>query len=129
GRRRRGGRLDTRETCEKAARRAGRQRPRHTGEDAARPTRAGAAGRAASVRRPGLATASELGHPQYVQRILPFLVFLAIALTLIGGMHYYVWARLVRDPHLPPLAARVLTLAIVALGVSLPLAMIASRLF
>ncbi|MCA1827909.1 MAG: metallophosphoesterase [Myxococcales bacterium] len=64
-----------------------------------------------------------------MSRILPFLVFLAIALTLIGGMHYYVWARLVRDPHLPPLAARVVTAMIVALGVSLPLAMIASRLF
>src|SRR4051794_19474929 len=54
---------------------------------------------------------------------------MAIALTLIGGMHYYVWARLVRDPHLPPLAARVITLAIVGLGVSLPLALTASRLF
>jgi len=64
-----------------------------------------------------------------VQRILPFLVFLAIALILIGGMHYYVWARVVRDTHLPEAAARVVTLAIVALGVSLPLAMIASRLF
>ena len=64
-----------------------------------------------------------------VSRVLPVLVFLAIALTLVGGMHYYVWARLVRDPHLPPLAARLLTLAIVALGVSLPLALIASRLF
>ena len=64
-----------------------------------------------------------------MQRILPFLVFLAIALTLIGGMHYYVWARVVRDTHLPEAAARVVTLAIVALGVSLPLAMIASRLF
>ena len=64
-----------------------------------------------------------------MSRVLPFLVFLAIALTLIGGMHYYVWARLVRDPHLPPMAARLLTLFIVALGVSLPLAMIASRFF
>ena len=64
-----------------------------------------------------------------MQRILPFLVFLAIALILIGGMHYYVWARVVRDTHLPEAAARVVTLAIVALGVSLPLAMIASRLF
>ena len=64
-----------------------------------------------------------------MSRILPFVVFLAIALTLVGGMHYYVWARLVRDPSLPPLAARILTLVIVALGVSLPLALMASRLF
>lgn len=64
-----------------------------------------------------------------MSRVLPFLVFLAIALTLIGGMHYYVWARLVRDPHLPPLAARIATLLIVMLGVSMPLLLIASRLF
>ena len=64
-----------------------------------------------------------------MSRLLPFLVFFAIALSLIGGMHYYVWARLVRDTHLPPNAARLLTLLIVALGVSLPLALIASRLF
>src|ERR1051325_7949114 len=44
-------------------------------------------------------------------------------------MHYYVWARLVRDPHLPPMAAHALTLLIVALGVSMPLALIASRIF
>lgn len=61
--------------------------------------------------------------------MLPFLVFLAIALSLVGGMHYYVWARLVRDPHLPPLLARIATLFIVALGISMPLSLIASRLF
>jgi uncharacterized protein len=64
-----------------------------------------------------------------VSRVLPFVIFLAIALSLIAGMHYYVWARLVRDPHLPPLAARALTIAIVTLGVSMPLALIASRFF
>jgi uncharacterized protein len=64
-----------------------------------------------------------------VSRVFPFVIFLAIGLTLIGGMHYYVWARLVRDPHLPPLAARIATVLIVALGVSMPLAMIAARLF
>ena len=69
------------------------------------------------------------GIPHGVSRILPFVIFFAIALTLVGGMHYYVWARLVRDPHLPPLLARIATLLIVALGVSMPLLMIASRLF
>jgi predicted MPP superfamily phosphohydrolase len=64
-----------------------------------------------------------------VSRVLPFVLFLAIALTLVAGMHYYVWARLVRDPHLPPLAARIATVFIVGLGVSMPLALIASRLF
>ena len=64
-----------------------------------------------------------------MSRILPFLIFVPIALSLVGGMHYYVWARLVRDTHLPPLAALLLTLLIVALGLSIPLAMIASRVF
>ncbi len=64
-----------------------------------------------------------------MSRVLPFLIFVPIALSLVGGMHYYVWARLVRDTHLPPLAALLLTLLIVALGLSIPLAMIASRVF
>ena len=64
-----------------------------------------------------------------MSRVLPFLIFVPVALSLVGGMHYYVWARLVRDTHLPPLAALLLTLLIVALGLSIPLAMIASRVF
>ncbi len=43
-------------------------------------------------------------------RLLPFLTFVVIALLLLGGMHYYVWARLVRDPQLPPSAARFTTI-------------------
>jgi predicted MPP superfamily phosphohydrolase len=62
-----------------------------------------------------------------VSRLLPFLIFLAIAISLVGGMHYYLWARLVRDPQLPQSYARIATSAIVALGVFLPLALIASR--
>ena len=34
-------------------------------------------------------------------RFLPSLAFVAVAVLLLGGMHYYVWARLVRDPQLP----------------------------
>ena len=34
-------------------------------------------------------------------RALPFIVFLIVALSLVGRMHYYIWARLVRDPQLP----------------------------
>jgi predicted MPP superfamily phosphohydrolase len=64
-----------------------------------------------------------------VSRVVPFVIFVSIALTLVGGMHYYVWARLVRDPQLPPLAARIATVVIVGLGISMPLAMIAARLF
>jgi predicted MPP superfamily phosphohydrolase len=63
-----------------------------------------------------------------VPRLLPFLVFLAVALSLITGMHYYLWARLVRDPHLPQTWARIATALIVALGVALPLSLVASRI-
>ena len=61
-------------------------------------------------------------------RLLPFLIFLLVALTLAGGMHYYIWVRLVRDPHLPQAWARALTVAIVALGVMMPATVIAARL-
>ncbi len=60
-------------------------------------------------------------------RIVSIVVFLAIALSLISGMHYYLWARLVRDPHLPQTWARALTVAIVALGVAMPVTVIAGR--
>ena len=61
-------------------------------------------------------------------RLLPFLIFLAVALSLVGGMHYYIWARLVRDLHLPQAWARGLTLAVIALGVSMPATLLAARL-
>lgn len=64
-----------------------------------------------------------------MNRLVSFLVFLAIALTLLGGMHYYLWARLIRDTQLPPLAARIATFAIVVLGLLMPLTLIASRFF
>jgi predicted MPP superfamily phosphohydrolase len=60
-------------------------------------------------------------------RLGPFLAFLAVALTLVGGMHYYAWARLVRDPQLPPLLSRLLAFALVVLALSLVAAPILSR--
>ena len=30
-----------------------------------------------------------------------FLIFIAVALALLAGIHYYLWARLIRDPQLP----------------------------
>ena len=61
-------------------------------------------------------------------RLLSFLIFLLVALSLVGGMHYYIWVRLVRDPHVPQAWARALTVAIVGLGVMMPATMIAARL-
>jgi hypothetical protein len=62
-------------------------------------------------------------------RLLPFLVFFAVVCTVLFGGHYYLWARLVRDPGFTGVSARVLTAAITGLGVALPLTMIGSRLF
>ncbi|HTO95837.1 MAG TPA: metallophosphoesterase [Myxococcales bacterium] len=61
-------------------------------------------------------------------RHLPFLVFLAVALSLVGGMHYYIWARLVRDLHLPQGWTRALTAAVILLGVAMPATLLLSRL-
>ena len=61
-------------------------------------------------------------------RLIPFLVFVAIALGLVSGMHYYLWARLVRDPQLPETWARILTVTIVALGVAMAATLFAARL-
>ncbi len=60
-------------------------------------------------------------------RLLPFLAFVAVALLLLGGMHYYVWARLVRDPQLPPAAARLATALLATMAVVLPATLVLSR--
>src|SRR3954470_4763489 len=44
-------------------------------------------------------------------------------------MHYYIWARLVRDTHLPPGWARTLTIAVIVLGITMPATLVAARLF
>src|SRR5256885_5872418 len=63
----------------------------------------------------------------WIVRTLPFLTFLVVIVLILGSMHYYLWARLVRDPQLPPLAARTLTLAVVALAIVLPLSLVIVR--
>jgi uncharacterized protein len=62
-----------------------------------------------------------------VARIVPYLSFIAISLLLLGGMHYYVWARLVRDPQLPPGAARLAGSIIATMALVLPATLILSR--
>jgi uncharacterized protein len=69
-----------------------------------------------------------MGHPVAVPRLLPFLIFLAVALTLVGGMHYYIWVRFVRDLHLPHPWVRVLTVAIIAAAIAMPATLFAVRL-
>lgn len=55
------------------------------------------------------------------------LIFLAVFLTIVGGLHYYFWARLVRDTALPLLWARVGTLSLVLLALSIPATFILGR--
>ena len=61
-------------------------------------------------------------------RYLPVIAFVAVALLILAGMHYYVWVRLVRDPQLPSGVARLSTVALATMAVLLPLTLILSRL-
>ena len=54
-------------------------------------------------------------------RWLSFAIFIVVSLTVIGGVHYYLWARLVRDLELATIWHRVLTGTSVALFASIPL--------
>ena len=56
-----------------------------------------------------------------------FLIFIAVALALLAGIHYYLWARLIRDPQLPPPWNGVLTLVLALLAVGTPTAMVLGR--
>jgi predicted MPP superfamily phosphohydrolase len=46
------------------------------------------------------------------------IIALTIVATLLFGIHYYLWARLVRDPALPPPWGMALTWALIVLGAS-----------
>jgi hypothetical protein len=63
-----------------------------------------------------------------VARVLQFLLFLLIMLAVVGGMHYYLWIRLVRDPALAEPWRRIATTAIVLGALSIPAGMFAWRL-
>ncbi len=55
-----------------------------------------------------------------MSRAAGLIVFLVIALSLIGGLHYYFWARLVRDTALPAPWRQIATGALWVLGLSMP---------
>lgn len=61
-------------------------------------------------------------------RWISFGVFLLVAVGIIFGMHYYIWARLVRDMSWEAPTKRVLTWLLIGLGASIPVAMMTSRL-
>jgi predicted MPP superfamily phosphohydrolase len=63
-----------------------------------------------------------------MSRAASFALFFGIALALLGGMHWYLWARLVRDPALPRPWRRIATAALVIAALILPVGMVAARL-
>lgn len=60
-------------------------------------------------------------------RLLSFAIFLAIAVAVLGGMHYFLWARLVRDTALTEPWRRAATIYLAVAAVSVPAALVASR--
>ncbi len=61
-------------------------------------------------------------------RALSFFVFVSIALLVLGGMHAYVWARLVRDTGLPDPWRRIATVLLALAALAIPAAIAVSRL-
>jgi len=55
------------------------------------------------------------------------LIFVAVVFAIAIGVHYYLWARLVRDPHLPGPWRALASFALVLLAVGMPLALIVGR--
>lgn len=67
-------------------------------------------------------------HVAAVQRsVLQFIVFLTVLTAVIGGVHYYLWYRLVRAPELSPAWQRAGAWALVALAALIPAGIIVSR--
>ncbi len=61
-------------------------------------------------------------------RLASFVLFFAVALAILGGMHGYLWLRLVRDTGIPEPWRRVATWALVAGALLIPAGMLAARL-
>ncbi len=62
-----------------------------------------------------------------MSRNLGFLVFFFVALLILGSLHYYLWARLVRDAHLSPAWQRGLGIAAALLCLSIPFTLATAR--
>ncbi len=63
-----------------------------------------------------------------MSRLVQFLVFFLLMLAVLGGMHYYLWARLVRDPGLPDGVRRALTAVLLLAALSIPATFFLARL-
>ena len=62
-----------------------------------------------------------------MSRLVSFALFFSIMLTVLGGVHFYLWARLIRDISLPPAGQWALTLGLVFLYLSIPLSFFVRR--
>lgn len=62
-----------------------------------------------------------------MSRIASFALFATLSLAVVGGMHAYVWVRLVRDTALPEPWRRLAGLALVVLALAVPLGLVAFR--
>src|SRR4051812_4978381 len=60
-------------------------------------------------------------------RLLTFAIFIGVLTLIVGGGHFYLWARLVRDPAWPAPWSAIATSLLVALGLAIPLAIPAMR--
>ncbi|HET8734213.1 MAG TPA: metallophosphoesterase [Anaeromyxobacteraceae bacterium] len=54
-------------------------------------------------------------------------MFFGVALAIVGGMHFYIWTRLVRDTDVGEPWRRLLTVGIAAAAVAIPVAFVAMR--
>src|SRR6478735_6533643 len=62
-----------------------------------------------------------------MSRLLSFALFFTLMVAVVGGVHYYIWARLVRDLGLPPMWQRALTTVLIALFALIPLSFFVRR--
>ncbi|HEY6002234.1 MAG TPA: metallophosphoesterase [Anaeromyxobacter sp.] len=59
--------------------------------------------------------------------VLSFAAFIAVSVAILGGIHGYLWVRLVRDPALPEPWRRIVTIGLVLLAFAVPLGILALR--
>ncbi|BDG03985.1 metallophosphoesterase [Anaeromyxobacter oryzae] len=60
--------------------------------------------------------------------VTSFAIFVLVSLAILGGMHAYLWVRLVRDPGLPEPWRRTATVLLALLALAVPVGMFAVRL-
>jgi len=63
-----------------------------------------------------------------VSRTAGFFLFLAVAVAVFGGLHWYIFARLARDTSLPEAWRRAVAALLVAAALAVPVGMFLSRL-